>query len=45
MRTLDTLWPIPTYAVITVALAGFAIATYFAYGLLVLQTALVAEGG
>ena len=44
MRTLDTLWPIPTYAVITVALAGLAIAAYFAYGPLVLLTASVAEG-
>ena len=35
---------IPTYAVITVALAGLAIAAYFAYGPLVLLTASVAEG-
>ena len=29
-------WSMPTYAVIAVALAGFALAAYLAYGLLVL---------
>jgi hypothetical protein len=27
-------WSIPTYAIITVALAGLALAAYLAYGLL-----------